>query len=141
MAFNSHGVINGTHGTLWINDKEIGEVKAFQCKVEFEKEDIKMCGDMATHTKVVGYSIKGSVTVHKISSKMCRFVVDSLKSGKEARATIISKLADPDSDGTERVAIKNVSFDDLTVADWEAGTPGTSEHPFTATSIEYLDMI
>ena len=26
MAFNAKGVMNGTHGSLWINDKEIGEI-------------------------------------------------------------------------------------------------------------------
>jgi len=34
-----------------------------------------------------------------------------------------------------------VSFDDLTIADWEAATKGTVEAPFTFTDYKYLDMI
>ena len=48
MAFNAKGAINGTFGTLWINDKEIGEVKSFQVKVEFQKEEVKTVGSMVT---------------------------------------------------------------------------------------------
>ena len=37
--------------------------------------------------------------------------------------------------------LKNVSFDDLTLADWEAKSPGKVESPFTFTDYEFLDMI
>ena len=141
MAFDSKKVINGTHGTLWVNDVEIGEVKSFQCKIEFEKEEIKMAGVMATHTKYMGYNIKGSMALHKVNSRMVKLISDSIKQGKEPRFTVIGKLADPDAEGTERIAIKNVSFDDLTLMDWEVGSVGASEHPFTATDWEVLDSI
>ena len=58
---------------------------------------------------------------------------------KEPRFTLIGKLADPDADGVERIVVKNVSFDDLTLMDWEVGAIGQSEHPFTATAWEVLD--
>ena len=29
MALDTRKVINGTHGSLWINDQEISEVKSF----------------------------------------------------------------------------------------------------------------
>lgn len=57
------------------------------------------------------------------------------------RFTVISKLADPDSYGAERVVVKNVSLDDLTLADWEVGAVGKTEVPFTFTDYEYLDSI
>ena len=47
----------------------------------------------------------------------------------------------PDAYGTERVVLKNVSFDDLTLADWEADTLGSTECPFTFTDYEYLDTV
>ena len=64
-----------------------------------------------------------------------------MKNKQEVRFTIISKLADPDAYGAERIAIYGVSFDDLTLFDWEAQTPGEVEHPFTFTTYEYLDQI
>ena len=91
MAFNAKGAINGTFGTLWINDKEIGEVKSFQVKVEFQKEEVKIAGQMATDTKYMGYSIKGSLSLHKVNSRMIKFISDSIKAGKEPRFTLIGK--------------------------------------------------
>ena len=139
MALDTRKVINGTHGSLWINDQEVSEVKSFQVKAEFQKEEVKIAGQMATDTKYMGYSIKGSLSLHKVNSRMIKFISDSIKAGKEPRFTLIGKLADPDADGVERIAIKNVSFDDLTLMDWEVGAIGQSEHPFTATDWDVLD--
>ena len=139
MALDTRKVINGTHGSLWINDQEVSEVKSFQVKAEFQKEEVKIAGQMATDTKYMGYSIKGSLALHKVNSRMIKFISDSIKAGKEPRFTLIGKLADPDADGVERIAVKNVSFDDLTLMDWEVGAIGQSEHPFTATGWDVLD--
>ena len=110
MALDTRKVINGTHGSLWINDQEVSEVKSFQVKAEFQKEEVKIAGQMATDTKYMGYSIKGSLALHKVNSRMIKFISDSIKAGKEPRFTLIGKLADPDADGVERIAVKNVSF-------------------------------
>ena len=139
MALDTRKVINGTHGSLWINDQEVSEVKSFQVKAEFQKEEVKIAGQMATDTKYMGYSIKGSLALHKVNSRMIKFISDSIKAGKEPRFTLIGKLADPDADGVERIAVKNVSFDDLTLMDWTVGEISSSEHPFTATDWDVLD--
>ena len=139
MALDTRKVINGTHGSLWINDQEVSEVKSFQVKAEFQKEEVKIAGQMATDTKYMGYSIKGSLSLHKVNSRMIKFISDSIKAGKEPRFTLIGKLADPDADGVERIAVKNVSFDDLTLMDWTVGEISSSEHPFTATDWDVLD--
>ena len=139
MALDTRKVINGTHGSLWINDQEVSEVKSFQVKAEFQKEEVKIAGQMATDTKYMGYSVKGSLSLHKVNSRMIRFISNSIKAGKEPRFTLIGKLADPDADGVERIVVKNVSFDDLTLMDWEVGAIGQSEHPFTATDWDVLD--
>lgn len=139
MAFDAKGVINGTHGTLFINDQEIGEVKSFQVKAEFQKEEIKIAGVMYTDTKYMGYTVKGSLSLHKTNSRMIKYISKGIKEGKEPRFTLIGKLADPDVEGVERIVVKNVSFDDLTLMDWEVGAVGSSEHPFTATEWEVLD--
>ena len=54
---------------------------------------------------------------------------------------MISKLRDPDSYGAERVALYDVSFDDLTLADWQATAVGSVTAPFTFSDYEYLDQI
>ena len=141
MALDAKKVINGTHGSLWINDEEIAELKSFQVKVEFQKEEVKTVGSMATDTKYMGYTVKGSLALHKVNSRMIKAIGQQIKEGKEPRFTIIGKLADPDADGVERIALNNVSFDDLTLMDFEVNSLGGTEHPFTATDWEILDSI
>ena len=90
---------------------------------------------------MTGYKGTGSVGMRKINSRMGNVIGKKIRDGHDVRFTIISKLADPDANGQERIRLKNVSFDDLTLADWEADTPGNIEAPFTFTDYEYLDSI
>ena len=57
---------------------------------------------------------------------------EDLKRGKDTRFVIVSKLDDPDATSVQRVQVTGVSFDDLTLADWEAAKIGVIEAPFTA---------
>lgn len=141
MALDTTKVINGTYGTVFLGDDEIAEMKSFQAKLEFQKEEIKVAGQMATDTKLMGYSGKGSLSLHKVNSRMVKILLDEIKQGKDPRFTLIGKLADPNSEGAERIAIKNVSFDDLTLFDFEVGAVGATECPFTFTDIECIDLI
>ena len=141
MAIDERKIINGTHGTVFLDGEEVAEVKSFQAKLEFQKEEVKIAGKMATGTKYMGYSGKGSLALHKVNSRMIKAIGQQIKEGKEPRFTIIGKLADPDSDGVERIAINNVSFDDLTLFDFEVGAVGACECPFTFTDMETIDLI
>lgn len=134
-------ICNGTFGECWLDGDYVGETKKAQAKIEFNKESVKQCGTWAEDTKTTGYKGTGSLTLFKVSSRMAIKIADMVKNKKDVRFTIISKLADPDAYGAERIALYGVSFDDLTLFDWEAGTVGESEHPFTFTSYEYLDTI
>lgn len=134
-------IINGTWGEVWLDAEKVIEAYGIQAKLNFKKEDIQLCGQMGTDKKITGYDGTGSLKMHKVNSRMAKSILKAIQEGKDVRFTIITKLADPDSDGTERIALKGVSFDDLTLADWEAGTPGKTEAPFTFSKVEYLDMI
>ena len=134
-------VINGTYGTVFLGDDEVGEMKSFQAKLEFQKEEIKVAGQMATDTKLMGYSGKGSLSLHKVNSRMVKTLLNEIKQGKDPRFTLIGKLADPNSEGAERIAINDVSFDDLTLFDFEVGALGQTECPFTFDDWNVLDSI
>lgn len=133
--------MSGTHGEIWLEGEQVAECYKFQAKVTLNKEELPMCGEMWTGSKVKSISGKGSVGMYKASSRMARLIGDKIRKGQDPRFTIISKLADPDAFGAERVAIKNVSFDDLTLADWEAAVTGKVECPFTFKDFEYLDKV
>lgn len=134
-------VISGTWGEVWLDGDKVSECYGLQAKVSFNKEDIALCGQMASDKKVTSIECTGSLRMHKVTSRMALAIGENIRNGKDVRFTIVSKLKDPDAYGAERVVLSNVSFDDLTLADWEAKSVGKVEVPFTFTDFEYLDMV
>lgn len=133
-------VINGTYGEVWVDGDKVSECTACQAKVAKNKKTINLCGQFMTDTKATDASGTGSLTLYKVDSGFAQRQAD-LQDGVDRRFTVICKLRDPDSWGAERVALYNVSFDDLTLADWKAATEGTVTVPFTFSRYEFLDMI
>jgi hypothetical protein len=141
MAVETKRIMNGTFGELWLDGEYVGEAYKAQAQVEFNKEEIKQCGTFFVDNKVVGCKGTGSVTMHKVNSRMAGKIATMIKDKKDVRFTLISKLDDPDAYGAERVSITGVQFDDLTLFDWEAQKPLETETPFIFTGYEYLDQI
>ena len=134
-------VVSGTWGEVWLDDDKVSECYGLQAKASFNKEDIALCGQMASDKKVTSFDCTGSLRLHKVTSRMAQAIGESIRNGRDVRFTIVSKLKDPDAYGAERVVLRNVSFDDLTLADWEAKSVGKVECPFTFTDYEFLDVI
>ena len=134
-------VISGTWGEVWLEGDKVSECYGLQAKVSFNKEDVALCGQMASDKKVTSIECTGSLRMHKVTSRMALAIGENIRNGKDVRFTIVSKLKDPDAYGAERVVLSNVSFDDLTLADWEAKSVGKVECPFTFTDYEFLDEI
>lgn len=51
----------------------------------------------------------------------------------------MSFLDAPDNPSNQRISVTGVSFDDLTLADWEAAKLGQIEAPFTFEDFDVLD--
>lgn len=134
-------VISGTWGEVWLDGDKVSECYGLQAKVSFNKEDVALCGQMASDKKVTSIECTGSLRMHKVTSRMALAIGENIRNGKDVRFTIVSKLKDPDAYGAERVVLSNVSFDDITLADWEAKSVGKVECPFTFTDYEFLDEI
>ena len=49
---------------------------------------------------------------------------DNIKAGKQTVVTIVSVLDDKDAIGSERIVIKDATFDSLILADWEVDKMG-----------------
>ncbi len=134
-------VMSGTWGEVWLDNEYVGECYGLQAKSSFEKEDVMMCGRMAVDKKIKSISNTGSLKMHKVSSRMAVAIGGAVQAGRVLRFTIVSRLNDPDAYGAERVVLRNVSFDDLTLADWEVAVSGKVEAPFTFTDYEFLDVV
>lgn len=134
-------VINGTWGEMWLSGDKMSECTSLQAKVALKKTAVNMCGTLVDGQKVTGIECKGTLKLNKVTSKMIKLLSDSIKKGLMPEFTIISKLADPGALGTERIVLKGVTFDELTLIDWEAKKNGEESIPFTFLDWEPLDLI
>lgn len=139
--YAEENVINGTFAELWINGELLANATAFQAKISLKTADVNMLGTLAKHTKVIGYEGKGTLKLNKVDSMFIKLMADNIKKGKQTKVTIISKLADPDAMGVERVCIKDATFEELTLADWEGKKNGEESVPFSFSDYEVLDSI
>ncbi len=134
-------VINGTYGEVWMNGDPLAEAKAIKATVKLSKEKISRCGTIIPAQKVTGIENTGSLRLYKVDSRQAKLAADNIRQGKDTQCTIIVKLADPDSEGVERVSLSGVTFDELSLVDFEVGKLGEVEIPFTFEDFQYLDMI
>lgn len=134
-------VVNGSWGEVWIEGDYMAEIKAFEAKIAIEYEDINRPRKLGKAKKMIGYDGTGSLKFHKVTSRFIRIVSDNLKRGKQTSVTIISKLDDPDALGAERVVVKNATFNDLTLANWEAKKAGEDDTAFNFDDWDLLDLI
>jgi hypothetical protein len=132
-------VMNGTEGELWIDGDYMAQVTEFKAQVNLKTVPVNIVKTRADQTKVVGWEGKGSLKMNHVSSYMIDKMADNIKNGKQTVCTIISKLSDPDAIGTERVVIKDATFDSLTLADWAAKKIGEDSYNFTFTDFDILD--
>ncbi|CZR83091.1 TPA: phage tail tube protein [Clostridioides difficile] len=130
-SYEPRNVINGTYGEVWINNQQIAECKAMKAEIKFDKAEIVRPRKIIKGQKIISASAEGSLTLYHVDSKILDYVTQIIKEGREPKFTITSKLSDPDSFGTERIAITGVSFDGLTIIDWENGKEGEKEVSFT----------
>lgn len=133
-------VVSGTFGEVWLNGEKIAECKGLQAKVSKNKEKIYLCGQLFADHKVMALEGTGSLTLYKVDSGLIQ-KQQNIQDGVDDRFTIVTALKDPDSYGAERIAIYNVSFDDLTLADWQRAAVGEITAPFTFTRFELLDQL
>ena len=141
MSYEAKRVMSGTWGQVILDGDVLVEATGFQAKFTFNKTDINIGGQMEVDSKVTSVKGTGSITANHINSRMLLLLGDKIGTGRDVRFTIMGKLDDPDAFGAERVSLTSVSFDDLTIADWTHGQPGTKTYPFTFTKMKLLDTV
>ena len=140
-SYTPEKVINGTFGEVWVNSQYMAEATALEAKVSIDKTEVNQTGTLAKGYKITGIDCKGTLKLNKVSSYFITLLSENLKKGKVTPVTIISKLADPDAFGAERIQLDNCTFDEMTLASWEAKKLGEESIPFTFTSWQVLDSI
>ena len=138
-AFDSaKRVMSGTFGQLWIDNELVAECYKFTAKYTLSKDPVNLPREMMEDSKVMGSKGTGSMRLYKVYSRFRAFA-DAVQSGQDVRSTLVSKLDDPDAYGAERVAIYNVSLDEVPLVNWERKTIQKDEVPFTFSRHKYLE--
>ena len=136
---NAAEVRSGTWGELWLDGEQVGECYGCQIKVNKTKEDVQRCRTLVAGKKMTGVAVTGTIRIYNATSRLIKLEAEAIQQGKDLRHTIISNLDDPDNPANQRISVSGVSFDDLTLADWQAAQLGQIEAPFTAESFKVLD--
>ncbi len=134
-------VILGTYGNIWIDGEEMSETTAFRAEVNINYEDVSMCRNLMAGKKITGLEGEGEVTMHHVDSAITKKVAEDIRRGVVPDITIVSDISDPNSAGAEKIAVKHVKFEKITLADWERGNLGERSYGFTFSDWELIDLI
>lgn len=133
MALDASRTILGTYGQLFIDGEWQTNINHLEANVEIQKRELNLSGDPWVRHKKGPLKGSGTMSGFKVTSDMIRRGFEKFE--------IISKLADPEAYGYERVRLMNVMPDRLQLANWTAGEEVTEEIPFTFEEYELLDPI
>lgn len=134
-------IINGTFGECWVEDNYIDTVTAVEIKISREFSDIKIPRNLMPGFKEISRSGEGKVTFSHLDSMDFQLLGKAMQEGKQESVTIISKLADPNAMGEERVVVRGCVFPELTLANWKAATAGEKELSFKFNDYEIINQI
>lgn len=137
----SNKQINGTFGSVWVNNEKWLDVESFEAKVSLNFEDVNMAEDTATHKKYTGWSGEGTITVKKVYSRGASLMADAAKKGIIPDINIVGKLEDPDAYGAERIAFNEVTFSEFTLLSFEQKKVMTEELKFNFADYDLIDLI
>lgn len=135
-------VFNGTFGEVWLDNTYLSQATSLEAKWSIDKTEVNQSRVLSKGYKRTGVDGKGTLKMNKIDSTFLKLLDGEMKvGGKSKTHTLISKLDDPDAYGAERVQLTGVTFDELTLVDWELKKLGEESIPFTFTGYEVLDFV
>ena len=134
-------IIRGNFGKCWLDGELLSEVKSFEAKLTLVYEEVNIQGEAGTYQRLVGFTIAGTVVLHKIDNKIQAKVATGAKTLQIPDIKIVTALDDPDSNGAERVELLGVTLDEVALTQYENKKIGEVSVPFKAADYNFLDMI
>lgn len=141
MSFRERNVINGSYGECWVGSDYVATVQSLKAEITLEFDDIKKPRKTGKYKKLLEHEGEGELVFKHVSSRLTSMVLENLQNGRQTEVSIISKLADPDAKGDERILIKDAVIGNIPLADWEAAASGEKTVSFTFTEAKFLDEI
>jgi hypothetical protein len=139
-GFDDSQVWLGTWARVWLNSSLLSEATAFRAEITLNYEDVKRTRNLMTGKKLTGLEGEGEITLHKVDSSILNLVAADIKRGIVPDITIESSQQDPAGVGEERIAVKHVKFEKITLADWEAGELESQTLSFSFTDYEIKNV-
>ena len=141
MAEVVNKILRGTFGRLWAQGKRLANVKSFEAKATLKYEAVEINGELCEQQRYLGYSLAGTIVVHKTDTYLVNLILNGMVTGSMPPIKLVGRLADPDANGSERVEIYDVTFDEATLMQCENATVSEESVPFKAGGFRYLDKI
>ena len=127
------------NGNIWVDDAEFEKVKSFELKMTMEWEDVP--NGLTTERVLLGYGYEGNFAYRK-TDKNRRTIMDKIfaeySAGRTPDVTIVGKAYNKASGKTERVKVSGITFDELTLQNWEEKSVVEQEIAFKASHVEIL---
>ena len=139
-GFNDEQIWLGTWGKVWVDGELLSEATAFRAEVTINYEDITRVQNLMTGHKMTALAGEGEITLHKVDSFVMKKIAADIKDGKVPDITIESSWNYPNGSGEQRIAVKHVKFEKVTLMDWEAGSIGEESYSFTFSDYEVKAM-
>lgn len=140
-TIRTNDIIRGTYGRVWIDGELFANVKSFEAKLTLNYEEVDLSNDLGKHQRYMGFTGEGTMTLHKINSKILAKLTKGIKSGDMPEITIIGKLEDPTALGAKRISFSEVTIDEVMALKYENATIGEEEVPFKFADYEPIDLI
>lgn len=139
--FNERQIAHGHGGHLWFNGQKVVTLQSVEIKINGDFEEVNACGDTATYRVYNGYSGEGSFSFLKTDSDIMSYIAEGFLTGDIQETTIITKQEIPNTNKQERIAVHDVTFDEATLANFEAKSITKIEIPFKFGRFEVLETI
>ncbi|MDO5548310.1 MAG: phage tail tube protein [Eubacteriales bacterium] len=139
-ATDARKTMRGSDGFVWVDNIPVAMLQSVELKVTANYEEITACGDPSTYQQLNGTSGSGSIKVKKINSNLNFSIAEEFRTGVIGDHSITTKINSP-TGGTERIRVTGVTFDEVTLAAFEAESIMEDEYPIKFASWTYLDRI
>ena len=136
-------VISGNYGFLYdIDGNWLTNTTAVEANIEIGMEEIRLAGTRWLGNKTTTLKGTGSITGYMVTSEWIEKMAQVTDDASSPFVTeLIVKLDDPESFGAYRVRLKNVTFDNIPVINFEVGSIVEQEYTFVFSGYEVLDAI
>lgn len=139
-TLNTRSTVRGKYGgVIDPTGRQILEVTEFEAKIKFDKKKIERANAFMEGNRIMGASGSGKMKVY-LTADTWQLTKDILNN-PDNLLTLIGELHDPDEyvgAANSQVAIKNISFDEVTLAAFKTKDVIERDFPFTFDSFEFL---